>query len=78
MNKKRVIITSYSIDDLEWDSREDYELVKERYGKEPIYFIYKRSWATHNVHSNVPDLYSESGGYDIVRRKCRLDYVLYV
>ena len=34
--KKCVIITSYSTDDLEWDSKEDYELVKERHGNEPI------------------------------------------
>jgi len=66
--KKRVIITSYNTDDLEWDSEEDYNLVKERHGKEPIYFIYERSWATHKVYSSVPDLYKESGGYSIIRR----------
>ena len=65
---KCVIVTSYSVDDLEWDSEEDYRLVKERYDKEPIYFIYERSWAKHKVHSNVPDLYSESGECSVIRR----------
>ena len=64
--KKYVMVTSYTTDDLEWDSEEDYKLVKERYGKEPIYFIYERSWAKHKVHSSLPDLYQESGGYSIV------------
>ena len=76
--QKCVIITSYNADELEWDSDEDYQLVKERHGTEPIYFIYERSWTTHKVYSNIPDLYSESGGYSIVRRKCSPDNVLYV
>tara|TARA_E500000331_G_scaffold131154_1_gene128367 strand:+ start:2891 stop:3124 length:234 start_codon:yes stop_codon:yes gene_type:complete len=75
---KHVTITSYSADDLEWNSAEDYRLAKERHGKEPIYFIYERSWATHNVYANVPDLYSESGGYSIVRREFRPDDALYL
>jgi len=66
--KKCVIIKSYNADELEWDSDEDYQLVKERHGTEPIYFIYERSWTTHKVYSNLPDLYTESGGYSIVRR----------
>ena len=66
--KKCVIITSYNTDDLEWDSEEDYNLVKERHGKEPIYFIYERSWAKHKVYSNVPDLYKQSGDCSIIRR----------
>ena len=66
--KKCVIIESYNADELEWDSDEDYQLVKERHGKEPIYFIYERSWTTHKVYSNIPDLYSESGEYSIIRR----------
>ena len=76
--KKCVIITSYTTDDLQWESKEDYQLIKERHGKEPIYFIYERSWTTHKVYSNIPDLYSESGGYSIVRRKRSPDNVLYV
>mgnify|MGYP003121949346 FL=1 len=76
--QKCVIIESYNADELEWDSDEDYQLVKERYGKEPIYFIYERSWTTHKVYSNIPDLYSESRGYSIVRRKCSPDNVLHV
>ena len=76
--KKYVMVTSYTTDDLEWDSEADYNLVKERYGKEPIYFIYERSWATHNVYANVPDLYSESGGYSIIRRECGPDDVLHI
>ena len=76
--KKCVIITSYNADELEWDSDEDYQLVKERHGTEPIYFIYERSWTTHKVYSNIPDLYSESRGYSIVRRKCSPDNVLHV
>ncbi len=76
--QKCVIIESYNADELEWDSDEDYQLVKERNGKEAIYFIYERSWTTHKVYSNIPDLYSESGGYSIVRRKCRPDNVLHV
>ena len=76
--KKCVIITSYTTDDLQWESKEDYQLIKERHGKEPIYFIYERSWTTHKVYSNIPDLYSESGGYSIVRRKCSPDNVLHV
>ena len=66
--KRRVIITSYTVDDLEWDSSEDYQQVKERHGTQPIYFIYERSWTDHNVHTNIPDLYSESGEYSIIRR----------
>ena len=66
--QKCVIITSYNTDDLEWDSEEDYNLVKERHGKEPIYFIYERSWAHHKVYSNIPDLYKESGECSIIRR----------
>jgi len=66
--QKCVIIESYTADDLEWDSEEDYQLVKERHGTEPIYFIYERSWTDHNVHTNIPDLYSESGECSIIRR----------
>ena len=66
--QKCVIITSYNTDDLEWDSEEDYNLVKERHGKEPIYFIYERSWAHHKVYSNIPALYKESGECSIIRR----------
>ena len=66
--KKCVTIRSYTVDELEWDSDTDYQLVKERHGKEPIYFIYERSWTKHKVYSNVPDLYKESGGYNIIRR----------
>jgi hypothetical protein len=66
--QKCVIITSYTTDDLQWESKEDYQLVKERHGKEPIYFIYERSWTTHKVYSNIPDLYSESGECSIIRR----------
>ena len=66
--QKCVIITSYNTDELEWDSDEDCKLVKERHGKEPIYFIYERSWTKHKVYSNLPDLYKESGGYNIIRR----------
>ena len=69
--KKCVIIESYNADELEWDSDEDYQLVKERHGKEPIYFIYERSWTTHKVYSNIPDLYTESGEYSVVRREHR-------
>ena len=76
--QKCVIIESYNADELEWDSDEDYQLVKERHGKEPIYFIYERSWTTHKVYSNIPDLYSESGGYSIVRRKCRPNNALHL
>ena len=68
--QKCVIITSYNTDDLEWDSDEDYNLVKESHGKEPIYFIYERSWAKHKVYSNLPDLYTEGGRYSIIRREC--------
>ena len=71
--QKCVIITSYNTDDLEWDSEEDYNLVRERHGKEPIYFIYERSWAKHKVHSNLPDLYQESRGYRLVWGKCKSD-----
>ena len=76
--KKCVIITSYNTDDLEWDSEEDYNLVRERHGKEPIYFIYERSWTKHKVYSNVPDLYTESGGYSIIRRECGTNDASYV
>jgi len=78
MIKKHVIIVSYTADDLEWDSEEDYRLAKERHGKEPIYFIYKRSWTTYNVHSNIPSLYTESGGHNIVRRQCGPNDVVYI
>ena len=66
--QKCVIIESYNADELEWDSDEDYQLVKEMHGREPSYFIYERSWEAHKVHSNIPDLYSESGEYSIIRR----------
>jgi hypothetical protein len=69
--KKCVIIESYNADELEWDSDEDYQLVKERHGKEPIYFIYERSWVPHNIYTNIPDLYPESGEYSIIRRRRR-------
>jgi len=67
---KHVIVTAYTADDLKWNSAEEYRLVKERHGEEPIYFVYERSWTTHSLHSNIPDLYSESGGCSIVRREC--------
>ena len=76
--QKCVIITSYNTDDLEWDSEEDYNLVKERHGREPIYFIYERSWTKHKVYSNVPNLYSESGVYSVIRREHEPDNVLHV
>ena len=69
--QKCVIIESYNADELEWDSDEDYQLVKERHGTEPIYFIYERCWTTHKVYSNIPDLYSESGECSIIRRRRR-------
>ena len=73
--QKCVIIESYTADDLEWDSEEDYQLVKEKHGTEPIYFIYERSWTDHNIHTNIPNLYQESGEYSIVRRKLRADSI---
>ena len=73
--QKCVIIESYTADDLEWDSEEDYQLVKEKHGTEPIYFVYERSWTDHNVHTNIPDLYTEGGEYSIVRRKLRVDSI---
>ena len=73
--KKCVIIESYNADELEWDSDEDYQLARERHGKEPIYFIYERSWTEHKVHSNIPNLYQESGEYSVVRRKLRADSI---
>jgi hypothetical protein len=76
--EKCVIIVSHTTDDLEWDSEEDHQLAKEKYGKEPIYFVYERSWTKHKVYSNLPDLYTESGGYSIIRRKCRSDDVVYL
>ena len=76
--QKCVIIESYNADELEWDSDEDYQQVKERHGKEPIYFIYERSWTKHKVYSNVPDLYTEGGEYSIVWRECGLDDALHV
>jgi|TARA_E500000305_G_scaffold109402_2_gene114311 hypothetical protein len=78
MTTKRVIVTSYTADDLDWDSEQDYRLTKERHGKEPIYFVYQRSWTIFDVYSNLPDLYSESGGYSVVRRKCRPDNALHL
>ena len=69
--QKRVIITSYTVDDLEWESSDDYQQVKERHGTQPIYFIYERSWTDHNVHTNIPDLYTEGGECSIIRRKYR-------
>ena len=66
--KKCVIIRSYTVDDLEWDSDEDYKLVKERHGEEPMHFEYERSWTKHKVYSNVPDLYKESRECSIIRR----------
>jgi len=73
--QKCVIIESYTADDLEWDSEEDYQLVKEKHGTEPIYFIYERSWTDHRIHTNIPNLYQESGEYSIVRRKLRADSI---
>ena len=73
--QKCVIIESYTADDLEWDSEEDYQLVKEKHGTEPIYFIYERSWTDHRIHTNIPNLYQESGEYSIVRRKLRVDSI---
>jgi len=69
--QKHVIVTSYTVDDLEWDSKEDYQQVKEKHGTQPIYFIYERSWTDHNVYTNIPDLYPESGDCSVVRRKHR-------
>ena len=69
--QKCVIITSYTVDDLEWDSSEDYQQVKERHGTQPIYFVYERSWTDHNVHTNIPDLYQESRECSVIRRECR-------
>ena len=76
--KKYVMVTSYTTDDLEWDSEADYNLVKERHGKEPIYFIYERSWAKYKVHSNLSDLYPESGGYSIIRCEHRANNTIHV
>ena len=69
--QKCVIIESYNADELEWDSDEDYQLVKERHGTEPIYFIYERSWTTYKVYSNIPDLYQESRECSVIRREHR-------
>lgn len=76
--QKCVIIESYNTEDLEWNSEEDYNLAKERHGKEPIYFIYERSWTKHKIYSNVPDLYRESGGYSIIRRERGADNAVYL
>tara|TARA_R110000824_G_scaffold122742_2_gene280137 strand:- start:949 stop:1185 length:237 start_codon:yes stop_codon:yes gene_type:complete len=64
---KYVMVTPYTTDDLEWDSESDYQVAKDRYGKEPIYFVYERSWTKHKVYSNIPNLYSESGGYSVIK-----------
>jgi hypothetical protein len=76
--KKCVIIESYNADELEWDSDEDYQQVRELHGTEPIYFIYERSWTTHKVYSNIPDLYTESGEYSIIRRECGTNDALHI
>ena len=76
--KKCVMIESYNADELEWDSDEDYQLAKERHGKEPIYFIYERSWTEYKVYSNVSDLYTEGREYSVVRRECGTNDALYI
>ena len=73
-----VIVTEYTVDALEWDSEEDFKLMKERYGKQPIYFVYERSWTVNKIYSNLPDLYSESRGCSIIRREAKSGNVMHV